>query len=103
MGEGCGGSDETVIEGVAICSDSGEGGDTSVGVTDDSVGVEMDVADGSDGFETRMDEVASDMTGEMEEDSTEVGGEIRWLNPPLRKESVEAGLLELGRGISSAS
>jgi hypothetical protein len=37
----------------------------------------------------------------MEVDSTEVGGDIRWLNPPLRVESIEAGLLELGRGISS--
>lgn len=61
-----------------MCSGSGEGGETSVGVTDDSVGVEMDrdVADGSDGAEICTEEVDSDMTGEMEVDSTEVGGEI---------------------------
>ena len=97
------GSDETVIEGVGICSGGGEGGEISVGVTDDSVGLEMEkeVADGSDGAEICMDEVDPDMTGEIEVDSTEVGGEIRSLSPPLRKESVEAGLLELGSGTSS--
>lgn len=102
-GEGCGGSDETVIEGVGICSDGGEGGETSVGVTDDSVGVEMEreVAEGSDGGDICKVEVPPDMTGEIEVDSTEAGGEIRWLNPPLRAESVEVGLLELGRGTSS--
>ena len=41
------------------------------------------------------------MTGEIELDSTEVGGEISWLNPPLREERAEVGLLEIGRGISS--
>ena len=52
-----------------------------MGVTDDSVGVrvEGDVASGSDGAEIRRDEVPSDMTGEIELDSTEVGGKIRWL------------------------
>ena len=103
IGEGSGGSDERVIEGVGTCSGSGEGAEISVGVTDDSVGLEMerDVAEGSDGAEICTEEVDSDMTGEMEVDSTEVGGEIKWLNPPLREESVVAGLLELGRGISS--
>ena len=43
------------------------------------------------------------MTGEIEPDSTEVGGEIRWLNPPLREESAEAGLLEIGRETPSGS
>ncbi len=43
------------------------------------------------------------MTGEIEVDSTEVGGKIKIPNPPLREESVEAGLLELGRGISSVT
>lgn len=102
-GEGLGSSDETVIEGVGTCSGSGEGAEISVGVTDDSVGLEMEgeVAEGSDGAEICTEEVDSDMTGEMEVDSTEVGGEIKWLNPPLREESVVAGLLELGRGISS--
>lgn len=72
-------------------------------VTDDSVGVEMerDVADGSDGTEICMEEVDSDRAGDMEVDSTEVGGEIRRPNPLPREESVEAGLLEIGRGISS--
>lgn len=59
------------------------------------------MAEGSDGAEICTEEVDSDITGEMEVDSTEVGGEIRCPNPPLREESVEAGLLELGRGISS--
>ena len=86
-----------------MCSDNGEGGETSVGVTDDSVGaeIERDVAEGSDGAEICREEVDSDITGEMDVDSTEVGGEIRWPNPPLREESVEVGLFELGRGISS--
>jgi hypothetical protein len=103
-GEGGGSdSDETVIDGVGISSGIGEGGETSVGVTDDSVGAEMerDVAEGSDGAEICTDEVDPDITGEMEVDSTEVGGEIRSRNPPLKTESAEAGLLELGRGISS--
>ena len=97
-GEGCSGSDETVIEGVGICSGSGEGGEISVRVTDNSVGVEMegDVAGGSDGAEIRRDEVPSNMTGEMELDSTEVGGKIRSPNPPLREESAEAGPLKIG-------
>ena len=103
IGEGPGVSDERVIVGVGTCSGSGEGAEISVGVTDDSVGLEMEreVAEGSDGAETRTEEVDSDMTGEMEVDSTDVGGEIKWLNPPLREESVVAGLLEGGRGISS--
>ena len=77
-------------------------GEISVRVTDDSIGVEMegDVAGGSDGAETRRNEFPSKMTGEMELDSTEVGGEIRLPNPPLREGSAEAGLLEIGRGIS---
>ena len=112
-GEGLGSSGERVIEGGVIeggviegvdtCSGSGEGAEISVGVTDDSVGLEMEreVAEGSDGAEICTEEVDCDMTGEMEVDSTEVGGEIKWLNPPLREESVVAGLLELGRGISS--
>lgn len=93
-----------MIEGVGTCSGSREGGEISVGVTDDSVGLEMEreVAEGSDGAEICTEEVDSDMTGEIEVvDSTEVGGEIRSLNPPLNEESVEAGLLELGSGISS--
>jgi hypothetical protein len=90
---------------VEICSGSAEGGEISVGVTDDSVGVETegDGADGSDGAEIWMVEVDPDLTGEMEADSTEVDGETRWLNPLLREERVEAGLLELGRGISSGT
>ena len=103
-GEGGGsGSDETVIEGVGICTGGGEGGETSVGVTDDSVGAEMerDVAEGSDGAEICRDEVDSVMTGEIEDDSTEVGGEMRWPNPPPREESVELGLLGVGRGTPS--
>jgi len=105
IGETLGGSDETVIEGVGTCSGSGEGAEISVGVTDDSVGLEMEreVAEGSDGAEICMDEVDSVMTGEMEVDSTEVGGEIKCPSPPLREESVDAGLLELGRGIASGS
>lgn len=73
-----------------------------MGVTDDSVGaeIEREVAEGSDGAEI-CTEVDSDITGEMEVDSTEVGGEIRWPNPPLKVESVEVGLLESGSGISS--
>jgi len=68
-----------VIEGVGICSGSGEGAEISVGVTDDSVGLEMEreVTEGSDGAEICTEEVDSDITGEMEVDSTEVGGEIR--------------------------
>ena len=98
-----GGSDEMVIEGVGTCSGCGEGGEISVGVTDDSVGLEMEreVAEGSDGAEICIDEVDSDTTGEMEVDSTEFGGEISCPNPPLRAESVETGLLELGSGTSS--
>lgn len=105
IGEGSGSSDETVIEGVGVGTRSGEGADISVGVTEDSVGLEIEreVADGSDGAEIWIEEVDSVMTGEMEVDSTEVGGEIRSLSPPPREESVEAGLLELGRGISSGS
>ena len=61
------------------------------------------MAEGSDGAEICTEEVDSVMTGEIEVDSTEVGGEIKSLNPPPREESVEAGLLELGRGISSGS
>jgi len=92
-----------VITGVGACSGSGEGGEISVGVTDDSVGLEMEreVAEGSDGAEICMEEVDSDITGEIEVDSTVVGGEIKSLNPPPREDSVEAGLLELGSGISS--
>lgn len=102
-GEGSGGSDEMVMEGVGTCSGSREGAEISVGVTDDSVGLEMEieVTEGSDGAEIWKEEVDSVMTGEMEVDSTEVGGEIRCPNPPLREERVEAGLLELGRGTSS--
>ena len=50
-----------------------------MGVTGNSVGVEMegDVASGSDGAEIRRDEVPSNMTREIELDSTEVGGELR--------------------------
>ena len=50
-----------------------------MGVTDDSVGaeIERDVAEGSDGAEICTEEVDSDITGEIEVDSTEVGGEIR--------------------------
>ena len=47
------------------------------------------------------EEVDSDMTRKMEVNSTEVGGEIKWLNSLLREESIVAVLLELGRGISS--
>lgn len=103
MGEGSGGPDETVVVGVGTCSGIGEGAETSVGVTDDSVGLDMEieVAEGSDGAEIWTEEVDSVMTGEMEVDSTEVGGEIRCPNPPLREESVEVGLLDLGRGTSS--
>ena len=61
----------------------------------------MEVAEGSDGGEICKVEVPPDMAGEIEVDSTEAGGEIRWPSPPLRAESVEVGLLELGRGISS--
>lgn len=103
MGEGSGCSDDMVIEGVDTRSGSGEGAETSVGVTDDSVGleIEIEVAEGSDGAEIWTEEVDSVITGEMEVDSTEVGGEIKPPSPPLRAESVDAGLLELGRGISS--
>ena len=102
-GGGRGDPDETVIDGVGTCADSGEGAEISVGVTDDSVGLEMEreVAEGSDGAEICTEDVDSVMTGEMDVDSTEVGGEIRCPNPPLREESVEAGLLELGSGTSS--
>ena len=74
-----------------------------MGVTDDSVGVEMesDVAEGSDGADICRVEVESEMTGDIEVDSAEVGGEIRWPNPPLREESVEVGLFVPGRGVSS--
>ena len=75
-----------------------------MGVTDDSVGVEIEgeVAEGSDGAEICTEEVDCDITGEMEVDSTEVGGETRWPTPP-REDNVEIGLLELGRGISSGT
>ena len=74
-----------------------------MGVTDDSVGLEIEreVAEGSDGAEICIEEVNPDVTGEMELDPTEIGGEIRCPNPPLREESVEAGLFELGSGTSS--
>lgn len=52
--EGSGGSEETVVDGVGTCSGGGEGGEVSVGVTDGSVGleVERDVAEeGSNGAE----------------------------------------------------
>ena len=63
-GEGSCGSDEMVIEGVSTCSSSGEGGEISVGVTDDSVGLEMEseVAESSDGAEICTEDVDSDMT-----------------------------------------
>lgn len=102
-GEGGGIPDETVTEGVDTRSGTREGAEISVGVTDDSVGleIEIEVAEGSDGAEIWIDEVDSDITGEIEVDSTEVGGEIRCPNPPLKEESVETGLLELGSGTSS--
>ena len=101
-GEGGGIPDETVTEGVDTRSGTREGAEISVGVTDDSVGleIEIEVAEGSDGAEIWI-EVDSDITGEIEVDSTEVGGEIRCPNPPLKEESVETGLLELGSGTSS--
>ena len=63
-------------------------GETSAGVTDDSVGVKMDteVAEGSDGADICTEEVDCDITGVMEVDSTEVEGETRPLNSPLKDE-----------------
>lgn len=100
-GGSCGDSDEMVIVGVR-CG-AGEGGEISVGDTDDSVGLEMerDVAEGSDDAEICTEEVDSDKTGDIEVDSTVVGGEISGPNP-LRAESDEVGLLvEVGRGTPS--
>ena len=84
-GGSCGDSDETVIVGVR-CG-AGEGGEISVGDTDDSVGLEMerDVAEGSDGAEICTEEVDSGRTGDIEADSTVVGGEIGGPSP-LRTE-----------------
>ena len=58
------------------------------------------MAEGSDGAEICTEEVDADMAGEMEEDSTDVGGEISCPKLPLREESVEVGLLELRSGMS---
>ena len=104
-GEDSGGSDETVIVGVSVCTGGGEGGEIAVGVTDDSVGLEMEseVAEGSDGAEICTEEVDADRTGEMDVDSTDVGGEMRCPKLPLREESVEVGLFELGSGTSRGS
>lgn len=48
-GEGCGGSDGMVIDGVEMCSGSGGRRETSVGVE-----MDRDMADGSDGTESRQ-------------------------------------------------